>query len=52
MPSAGGDRGQRLRAEEGARSVSGQILALQDEERRRLPRELHDSVGQLLASIK
>ena len=42
----------RKRAEESARSLSGQILTLQDEERKRLARELHDSVGQLLASIK
>ena len=42
----------RKRAEEAARSLSGQILTLQDEERKRLARELHDSVGQLLASIK
>jgi PAS domain S-box-containing protein len=42
----------RKRAEEAARTLSGQILTLQDEERRRLARELHDSVGQLLASIK
>jgi len=42
----------RKRAEEAALSLSGQILTLQDEERKRLARELHDSVGQLLAAIK
>ncbi len=42
----------RKRAEEAARSLSGRILMLQDEERRRLARELHDSVGQLLTAIK
>ena len=42
----------RKRAEEAARSLSGHILTLQDEERRRLARELHDSVGQLLTAIK
>jgi signal transduction histidine kinase len=42
----------RRRAEEAARRLSGRILTLQDEERRRLARELHDSVGQLLAAIK
>jgi len=42
----------RKRAEEAARSLSGHILTLQDEERRRLARELHDSVGQLLSAIK
>lgn len=41
----------RKRAEDAARSLSGQILTLQDEERRRLARELHDSVGQLLAAM-
>ncbi len=34
------------------RQLSAQLLQSQDEERRRLARELHDSVGQLLASIK
>jgi signal transduction histidine kinase len=32
--------------------LSAQLLHLQDEERKRLARELHDSVGQLLAAIK
>jgi signal transduction histidine kinase len=38
-------------ANEGLRELSGRILQLQDEERRRIARELHDSVGQLLAAI-
>jgi signal transduction histidine kinase len=36
---------------EGLRELSGRILQLQDDERRRIARELHDSVGQLLAAI-
>jgi signal transduction histidine kinase len=34
------------------RDLSGQLLRAQDEERRRIARELHDSVGQILAAIK
>ncbi len=33
------------------RELSGRLLQLQDAERRRIARELHDSVGQLLAAI-
>jgi len=33
------------------RDLTGQVLHLQDEERRRLARELHDGVGQLLAAL-
>jgi PAS domain S-box-containing protein len=33
------------------RELSARLLQLQDEERRRIARELHDSVGQLLAAI-
>jgi signal transduction histidine kinase len=43
---------QRERTEEGARRLSGRILQLQDEERRKFSRELHDSLGQLLAMSK
>ena len=42
----------RRQAEEAARSLSGRILTLQDEERRRIARELHDSLGQYLAALK
>lgn len=42
----------RKRAESAARSLSGRILTLQDEERRRIARELHDSLGQYLSALK
>jgi signal transduction histidine kinase len=37
---------------ESYRSMSARILELQDSERRRIARELHDSVGQYLAGLK
>jgi PAS domain S-box-containing protein len=43
---------ERKRAENAARSLSGRILTLQDEERRRIARGLHDSLGQYLAALK
>ena len=42
----------RRQAEDAARKLSGRILTLQDEERRRIARELHDSLGQYLAALK
>jgi len=42
----------RKRAEDAARTLSGRILSLQDDERRRIARELHDSLGQYLVSVK
>jgi PAS domain S-box-containing protein len=42
----------RKRAEEAASRLSGRILGIQDEERRRIARELHDSLGQYLAALK
>jgi|SRR5579871_4439523 len=42
----------RKRAEAAARSLSGRILTLQDGERRRIARGLHDSLGQYLAALK
>jgi two-component system, NarL family, sensor kinase len=43
---------ERQRMEDSARRLSGRILQLQDEERRKFSRELHDSLGQLLAMAK
>ena len=42
----------RKHAEDAARSLSGRILTLQDDERRRIARGLHDSLGQYLAALK
>src|SRR5262249_15549681 len=42
----------RKRAEEATRRLGGRMLQLQDEERRKFARELHDGIGQYLASIK
>ena len=39
-------------SEEASRRLSGRLLQLQDEERRRFARELHDSLGQYLVSLK
>lgn len=39
-------------AQEAARRLSARILQVQDVERRKLARELHDSLGQYLASLK
>jgi signal transduction histidine kinase len=36
---------------ENSRELSVQVLRLQDEERRRIARELHDGVGQILAAL-
>lgn len=38
-------------AEAGLRSLSGRLMQLQDEERRRISSELHDSSGQTLAAL-
>ncbi len=42
----------RARAESAQRALSARLLTLQDAERRKFARELHDSVGQHLAAIK
>jgi signal transduction histidine kinase len=39
------------RANENLRELSGRLQQLRDEERRHLARELHDSVGQMLAAL-
>jgi signal transduction histidine kinase len=38
-------------ANQNLRNLSARLLQLQDDERRRIARELHDSVGQLLAAL-
>jgi PAS domain S-box-containing protein len=40
------------RAERAVRRLSGRLLQIQDDERRRLARDLHDSLGQTLTAIK
>lgn len=42
----------RKRAEEELRQISAELLRLEDEERRRIGRELHDSTGQSLAALE
>jgi len=44
-------RAERQRAEEELRKLSAMLLHSQDEERRRIARELHDSTGQHLAAL-
>lgn len=43
---------ERVRAEQAARALPHRILEAQETERRRVARELHDGVSQLLASVK
>src|SRR5438874_1053272 len=42
----------RRNAEDALRTLSGRLLGIQDQERRRIARELHDSLGQYLAGLK
>lgn len=42
----------RAEAEESRRKLSARMLNIQDDERRRIARELHDSMGQTLAALK
>ena len=43
---------ERMRAQEALRQLSRHVLRTQDEERRRIGQELHDSLGQSLAAVK
>jgi len=45
------DISDRKRAEESVRALSGRLLQMQDEERRRIARELHDSAGQIVVAL-
>jgi PAS domain S-box-containing protein len=51
VTSAIRDITERKRAEESLRLLSGRLLQMQDHERRRIARELHDSAGQILAAL-
>ena len=42
---------ERKEAEKSLRQLSGRLVRVQDEERRRIARELHDSTGQSLAAL-
>lgn len=51
VTSAIRDITERKKAELSFRELSGQLLHLQEEERRRISRELHDSAGQIIAAV-
>jgi PAS domain S-box-containing protein len=51
VTSAIRDITERKRSDESLRLLTGQLLHLQDQERRRIARELHDSAGQVLAAL-
>lgn len=43
---------ERTQAEESIRKLNVHLLQVQDEERRKVARELHDSIGQIFAAMK
>jgi len=45
------DISEQKRAEENLRTLSSRLLQMQDQERRHIARELHDSAGQILAAL-
>ena len=47
-----GELTRRVLAEQNARNLSTQVLRVQDDERRRISRELHDGLGQNLIAAK
>ena len=52
VTSAIRDITERKRTEESLRDLSSRLLKMQDEERRRIARELHDSAGHILCCLE
>ncbi len=52
LAAVGSEIKVRKETEEQLRELSGRLLRLQDEEHRRIARELHDSTGQTLSALK
>src|SRR5690349_11347475 len=51
-PSGNSDKSEYKSAETKLRELSIRLIAVQDQERRRIARELHDSTGQALTALK